>query len=115
MFYNEYEILDFTEEKNVSELNNEDVEVNVPENEGTEMCENSNHLSDDSGFQLGLFLKVGAILLFLYGVSSYLWDNYIRAWWNGTASDGLKRIIFWVIFLSVTGFVYNLVKNDKNK
>lgn len=99
----------------MSELNNEDVEVSVTENEEIEMSESSNYLSNDSGFRLGLFLKVGAILLFLYGLSRYLWDNYIRAWWNGTASDGLKRIIFWVIFLSVTGFVYNLVKDDKNE
>lgn len=96
----------------MSEMNNKDNEVNVTGNETSEIGEYS---STSSGFQLGLFLKVGAILLFLYGLSRYLWDNYIRAWWNGTVSDGFKRFIFGVIFLSVTGFVYKLVKDDKSK
>lgn len=95
----------------MSEINNENIEVSETE---AEMIEENNASSTSSDFQLGLFLKIGVFLLFLYGLSRYLWDNYIRAWWNGTASDGLKRIVFWIIFLSITSFVYKLVKDDKS-
>ena len=98
----------------MSEINNENIEVSETEETEAEMIEENNASSTGSDFQLGLFLKIGVFLLFLYGLSRYLWDNYIRAWWNGTASDGLKRIVFWIIFLSITSFVYKLVKDDKS-
>lgn len=98
----------------MSEINNENIEVSETEETEAEMIEENNSSSTSSDFQLGLFLKIGVFLLFLYGLSRYLWDNFIRAWWNGTASDGLKRIVFWIIFLSITSFVYKLVKDDKS-
>ena len=98
----------------MSEINNENIEVSETEETEAEMIEENNASSTSSDFQLGLFLKIGVFLLFLYGLSRYLWDNFIRAWWNGTASDGLKRIVFWIIFLSITSFVYKLVKDDKS-
>lgn len=98
----------------MSKINNENIEVSETEETEAEMIEENNASSTSSDFQLGLFLKIGVFLLFLYGLSRYLWDNFIRAWWNGTASDGLKRIVFWIIFLSITSFVYKLVKDDKS-
>ena len=61
---------------------------------------------EDTGFKLGLFLKIVACALFIYAFGMYLWDNYIHYWWVNSCPQLLKNIIFWDILLTISWRVY---------
>ena len=97
-----------------TEVKVEEVEVKVKSEEvEREGAEEKVTDTTKKPFKLGLFLKIAVLLLFVYCLIVYAWDNFLHYWWTYTAPQWLKTGVFWVIWLDVSWMAYKSIRNEE--